>query len=281
MDTKNPGDRILPETRWVAALVIPFLVAAFVILYIFPQDTEKLFAWKINSSMTAMMLAAAYAGGIYFFARVLLASKWHQIKVGVLPVTTFASMLGIATLLHWDKFNHSHVSFFAWAGLYFTTPFIVLAVWLRNRPQDPHQNASSTLTPMTARLVIGGFGVVTLLISLFLFLVPSAMIAVWPWALTPLTARVAGAMFALPGVVGLGIALDARWDAAQVILESQGFSIVLILIAVGRARAEFDWTKPASWLFAGGLTFMLVVIAAFYAAMQARASRPAGLRQTT
>ena len=72
MPTANRTDRILPETRWVAALVIPFLVAAFVILYIFPQETARLFAWKLQPPMSAMMLTAAYAGGIYFFTGVLL-----------------------------------------------------------------------------------------------------------------------------------------------------------------------------------------------------------------
>ncbi len=34
----SPGlahdDRILPETRWLAAVIIPFLIAAFIILYL-------------------------------------------------------------------------------------------------------------------------------------------------------------------------------------------------------------------------------------------------------
>ena len=67
MKTKRLDNQILPETRWVAALVIPFLVVAFLILFIFPNETELLFAWKIQPSMSAMMLGSAYAGGIYFF----------------------------------------------------------------------------------------------------------------------------------------------------------------------------------------------------------------------
>jgi hypothetical protein len=63
-------DRILPETRWLAVLIIPFLVAAFILLYFWPNETDKLFAWTIKPTMTPMMLAAAYLGGIYFFARV-------------------------------------------------------------------------------------------------------------------------------------------------------------------------------------------------------------------
>jgi hypothetical protein len=264
-------DRIFPPTRWVAILVIPFLVVAFVILYLFPLQTERLFAWKLQPAMSAMMLGAAYAGGIYFFTGVLLLKQWHQIKTGFLPVTAFASLLGIATILHWGRFNHAHVSFFAWAGLYFTTPFIVLGVWLHNRPQDPgFLQRQDVAIPYPARLLVGAFGLITLVIGLFLFLQPALMVKLWPWTLTQLTARVMGAMFALPGVVGLGVAMDARWSAAQLILQSQSFSILLILLASFVARSDFDWAKPASWLFVGGLAAMLVSIQALYLFMESR-----------
>jgi len=254
-------NRILSETRWVAGLVIPFLVVAFIILFIFPDQTGMLFAWKIQPSMSAMMLGSAYAGGIYFFTGVLRSRQWHKVKVGFLPVIAFASLLGIATILHWDKFNHSHVSFFAWAGLYFTTPFIVSFVWLRNRKQDAgNSGEQDTIIPYTWRLIMGAFGSITLVISLFLFLQPGMLISLWPWTLTPLTARVMGAMFALPGLVGLGIALDKRWDAAILILQSQGFSILLILIASILSSQDYDWAYGGSWLFVGGLGLMLVSI---------------------
>lgn len=254
-------NRILSETRWVAGLVIPFLVVAFIILFIFPDQTGMLFAWKIQPSMSAMMLGSAYAGGIYFFTGVLRSRQWHKVKVGFLPVIAFASLLGIATILHWDKFNHSHVSFFAWAGLYFTTPFIVSFVWLRNRKQDAgNSGEQDTIIPYTWRLIMGAFGSITLVISLFLFLQPGMLISLWPWTLTPLTARVMGAMFALPGLVGLGIALDKRWDAAILILQSQGFSILLILIASILSSQDYDWAYGGSWLFVSGLGLMLVSI---------------------
>jgi hypothetical protein len=271
MVESNRMDRILPESRWVAILVIPFLVAAFVILYLLPSQTERLFAWKIQPAMSAMMLGAAYAGGIYFFTGVLLSKQWHRIKTGFLPVTAFASLLGIATILHWGRFNHAHISFFAWAGLYFTTPFIVLAVWLRNRTQDSGYIDRQEITlPFPARLLIGAFGAITLSIGLFLFIAPAIMVKLWPWTLTLLTARVMGAMFALPGIVGLGVAADERWSAARLILQSQSFSILLILLASVVAYRDFDWSKPASWLFTGGLAAMLLSILTLYLFMQVK-----------
>ena len=261
MRIKYIDNQILLETRWVAALVIPFLVVAFVILFVFPHKTELLFAWKIQPAMSAMMLGAAYAGGIYFFTGVLRSKEWHKVKVGFLPVTTFASLLGIATILHWDKFNHSHISFLAWAGLYFTTPFIVIFIWLRNRNQDTgNLSDKDTIIPYSARLIMGTFGAITLIISFFLFLQPSMIISLWPWTLTPLTARVMGAMFSLPGIVGLGIAFDKRWSAAILILQSQGFSILLILLASILSLQDYDWENWSSWIFVGSLGLMLMSI---------------------
>lgn len=275
MEDIKKSDQIFPETRWVAGLVIPFLVAAFGILFILPSKTELLFAWKIQPSMSAMMLGAAYAGGIYFFASVLHSKHWHKVKVGFLPVTAFASLLGIATILHWDRFTHGHISFVAWAGLYFTAPFIVSVVWLRNRGQDTGKPDPEfdVVISSPARLLMGIFGVVTLGLSVYLFAQPSVMIALWPWDLTPLTARVMGAMFSLPALVGLGIAVDTRWSVANIILRSQGFSILLILIAIVFARQDFDWGNPSSWLFAGGLGGMLISIVVLIVIMQQQQSQ--------
>jgi len=267
-------DRVLRGTRWLAVFVIPFLVVASVMLFFWPQDTGRLFAWPIKPFMTAMMLAAAYMGGIYFFSAVVLASRWHTIKTGFLPVFTFASLLGIATLLHWDRFTHGHVSFYAWAGLYFIAPFLVLAAWLLNRRTDPIVLATGDVEiPSLLRWLVGVVGVITVIIALLLFIRPDLMLAVWPWKLTPLTARVAGAMFALPGIVGLGIAADRRWSAARIILQAQAFSILVILIAAARAWGDFDLSSPASYLFVGGLAGLLVGIAVLYISMETRLKR--------
>ena len=120
---------------------------------------------------------------------------------------------------------------------------------------------------------MGLVGLITVAISVLLFLQPDAMINVWPWKLTPLTARVVGAMFALPGLVGLGIAFDRRWSAARVILEAQAVSIFLIIIAAIRAWGEFDLSSVGTALFAGGMGALFVVIVALYFGMEAKRKR--------
>jgi hypothetical protein len=262
-------DRILPETRWVSAIIVPFLVAAFTILYLFPDHTKELFAWGIQPRMSAMMLGAAYIGGAYFFVRAAAFARWHWVKVGFLPVTTFATLMGIATILHWDRFNHSHISFFAWAALYFTTPFIVFLLWLRNRSTDPGPDTfPDRRVPRLVRLVIGIVGGLTLLTSIFLFLQPGFMISTWPWQLTPLTARVMGALFALTGVGELTIALDVRWSAVRIALQSQMIGIAMISLAIVFSWNNFNQANPLTWIFLASILFLLVVSPLLYIWME-------------
>lgn len=269
-------DHIHRATKWLAVIVIPFLLAAFYILFLRPTETGALFAWRIAPTMTAMMLASAYIGGVYYFAGVILARRWHHVQVGLLPVTCFALMLGVATILHWDRFNQGHISFIAWTALYWTTPFLVIGTWLRNRRTDPGTpDSDDVIIPAAWRWAMGAVGALTFAVSLLLFIVPTLMISVWPWQLTPLTARVAGAMFALPGLVGLGIALDSRWSNARLILQTQAFSILFILISAARAWSEFNPARPGTYLFTGGLAGLLLGIAAFYASMESRRGRGA------
>ncbi len=264
------NDRILPETRWVSAIIVPFLVAAFAILYLFPDHTQALFAWGIRPRMSAMMLGAAYIGGAYFFVRAATNARWHWVMVGFLPVTTFATLLGIATILHWDRFNHGYISFFAWVGLYFTTPFIVLLLWLRNRSTDPGPTSHDRRVPRLVRLVIGIVGGLTLITSIFLFLQPGFMIGTWPWQLTPLTARVLGALFALTGVGELAIALDIRWSAVRIALQSQMIGIALIGLAIVFSWSNFNQAKPLTWIFLASILFLLIASPLLYIWMETR-----------
>jgi hypothetical protein len=258
-------DRILPLTRWLAWLIVPVLALGFVLLYLWPDNTEEMFAWTIRPRMTPLLMGAGYLGGAYFFLRSALASKWHHIAVGFLPVATFSSLMTVATLLHWPNFNHTHPAFFVWAILYATTPFLVFDAWWQNRKRDTGRpDPGDAVLPGGARWIMGIFGAAILLTGILLFVFPSLMIGVWPWTLSPLTARVGGGWFALPGVLWLGIARDGRWQAARIGLESQALSLVLILWGVVRAWSDFDQSNLLTWVFVGVMVLLLLIIVVVY-----------------
>jgi hypothetical protein len=265
---EGQDDRVLRETRLLSILIVPFLVLGFGILYLLPGHTRELFAWTIKPQITAMMLGAAYLGGVYFFLRAATTPSWVRVQAGFLPVAVFATLLGLTTILHWDRFNHAHIAFITWTALYFTTPFLVAAVWLRNRSRDPHTVREVDLPrPRAVGTVMIAVGVAVLACAAFLFLRTDVAIQVWPWSLTPLTARVVASLFALAGVAQICTGLDRRWSASRVTLQSQLLSLAAIELATVLSWADFRPASSLRWAFAGGLLVLLLAIGALMVTM--------------
>ncbi len=269
------SDRVLLSTRVLAAAIIPFLVLAFLVLVPWPTDTRRLFAWEIKPTMSPMVLGSVYLGGAYFFLRVVRATRWHTVAGGFVPVTAFAMLMGITTLLHWQRFLHGNVAFWLWVALYFSTPFLVFAVFIRNqREYDSTADSSGRIASAAAGALVLA-GAASLAMCLFLYLFPARGVAVWPWHLTPLTARMLGAIFAL-GAAGVGAWWERRWNAIRILLQVAGFMLVLILIAAARAHSQFDTSNALTWLFLAGFVLATVALVGLYVRMEAQSSSGVG-----
>lgn len=262
-------DRVLAYTRVLSVVIVPFLLVAFVVLYLFPGNTQQLFAWTINPTMTPMMLASAYLGGAYFFIRVLREPRWNVMKTGFLSVALFASLLGVATIIHWDRFSHQHVAFWLWAGLYFVTPFLVIGCWLANRRYAAPPAVDERRLGSVAGWLIALIGLLALVQGIVMILAPTQVISIWPWTLTPLTARVVGAIFCL-GSAGLAVLVDPRWTTVKLMLQVEALMVALMLIGAVRARAEFDTGRPITWLMLAGFLAILLGSAYLWFTMEIR-----------
>lgn len=236
----KPSDRIYPLTRIVAAIVVPVLLLAFVILYVFPDQSGKHFAWAIKPHMMTMFIGAGYLGGAYLFFHTAWGRPWHHVAPGFLPVTAFTLSMLLATLLHWDRFDIRHFPFQLWLILYVVTPVLVPYLWLRNRREDDGAvREGDAVVPPAARRAMTFSGAVIALFALLGLVFPSVLMDLWVWTLTPLTARVLGGWFALLAVGGLTIGRESRWSAWKIGLASIGSWHVLILLAAILNPADF------------------------------------------
>lgn len=257
-----PDDRLLAPTRWTATAIVPVLVAAFVILYLFPGLTEALWGWTVEPTMTAMTMGAGYLAGAWFFARVVGARSWHRVGVGFLGTTVFTTLLLLATLLHWDRFNHGHVSFWAWLALYVATPVLLPWLWVRNRRTDPGTCEPGDLVPRWLRLTGGTAGCLQLAFALVLFVSPETVSGRWPWTLSPLTARTLSAFVAFPAVTWLCLLFERRWSAFEIPFGTATIGLALVALAAVRAAGEFDGSRPEVWAYRGVLVAALVGLVA-------------------
>ncbi len=255
------ADQIQPLTKIVAAIIIPFLVAAFVILYFFPGESGRRFAWEIKPAMTAVWMGAGYLGGAYFFLRVLLDKQWHRVSAGFWAVTAFTWMMLLATVMHWSRFDLNHLPFQIWLVLYVVTPFLVPFVWWRNQAAvTPVTDASDLLVPAIARGGMGLVGVLMLASCLICYIAPDVAISFWPWTLTPLTARIMGGWFALMGVGGLVMMRRKYWSGWRYEVESIIF-VWHALVLLGAFVHAADFKPGTAWFFVAEASAILGLLA--------------------
>lgn len=271
MGTAIRDGHVLPITRWVARFIIPFLAAAFLVLYGLPDQPTTYFAWTITPEMTPIIMGAGYGAGVYFFYRVATVDEWHTVAPVFLGIATFTWLMAIATVLHWENFNHSHFTFALWVFLYALTPVLIPAIWALNRRTDPGEPTGvEPRLPRAVRMLGGIFGVVLTVSALALFAAPELMIGVWPWTVSPFTARILAGWFALFGVVNGVVALDSRWSAARILVQSQLLGFTLVLIGVARVWTNFDPSNGLTWGVVGGMVLYLIAILLLYIGMETR-----------
>lgn len=237
--TRQGEDGLLLATRLLAAVIIPVLVAAFTILFGFPGSTRRLWAWTIRPGLASLVMGGAYLAGAWFFARGLYVGRWHRVAVGWLAVIPFTTLLGIATFIHWDKFNHHHVSFWAWLILYTATPIALPVLWLRNQKAAGVPTAVPGLPlAMPLRVLMSCCGGALMAAALIIFIRPSTAISRWPWMLTPLTARTLASFATFLAVVWLAFGFTAQWNRLAIPFEATTLGLVIVAAAVIRGRHD-------------------------------------------
>ena len=281
--TDDCDGRILRSTHWASLVVVAILVPATVILWGMPHRTAEAWAWTIRPELTPIFLGAGYGAGAYFFLRTFMSRQYHPSAAGIFGAAFFAALMLIATVIHWDRFNHGHAPlvgamvFYGWVGVYAVSPFVVLALWWRNRRTDPGTPApGEAIVPAPVRRTAQVVGAGALAAAAVFFLAPERAIDVWPWDLTPLTARVLGSFTAQVGVGALLLSLDRRWSAWKLIVQTFLVATALLLVGAIRAWEDFHTGNVMTYLYVGGLVAGDIALLLLYRSMSRQeAARPA------
>ena len=274
-------DRLLPATRWAALVVFVILVPAVIVLWGMPGEAADRWAWTIMPDLTPIFLGAGYGAGAFFFWRTFRATRWHPSSAGVLGASVFAGLMLVATLIHWDRFNHGDAPFLAafafwgWTIVYIVSPPVVFAVWWRNRATDPREPApGEPLLSPAVLLAARAFAVGALVAAALCYLSPTTAIDIWPWKLTPLTARVLASFTAQVGVGALVLSLDRRWSAWRLIVQTFFVATAFLLVGAARAWEDFDHDGVMTYAYIGSLVAADAALLVLYVSMEGRAVVP-------
>ena len=185
-----------PLTPQLRALLAGFaglaLIAGF-LLFPLAAETDRFFSWTIQPPLTAAFLGAAYWAAFVLLGWSAGRPTWEEVVPTLVPVAVIAVGLLAATLIHLDKFDLDSLFGWFWLVVYCIVP-VALAFMVRRQLAVPPQPGGPAATPAPAVLrlalllqaiVMGGIGIV-------LWASPSSADTIWPWLLTPLTARAVG-----------------------------------------------------------------------------------------
>lgn len=250
----------------VLLLVFAVLTAlATVALYVLADRTEQTFAWTIQPPLTAAFLGAGYAAGCVLVVLSLRDPLWAHSRVPVLTILLFVVLTLVATLMHLDKMHFStegaglvaEGAGWFWMAVYVVVPVAMLGVlWSQERAHgdDPEPRHP---VPGGLRLALAVESAALLAVGMPLFASPATAASIWPWTLTPFTARVVAAWLL---AFGLAAALAAlAGDLARLRTATVAYTVfgVLVAGAVLRYPGTVAWDRPVAWLFA--VTVVVVV----------------------
>ena len=230
-------------------------------LFVLADTTEKTFAWTIQPPLTAAFLGAGYAAGLVLVVLSMRASRWADIRVPVLTIFVYVVLTLVCTLLHLDKLHFgdnfstlaplSKGAAWFWLGVYAVLPvamLVLLVVQERTPGEDPPARHP---VPPVLRAALGVESVVLLVVGVALYVDPTTAATLWPWALTPLTARVTAAWLLAFGLATMLAAFAGDLHRLRTATIAYTLFGVLVLAAVLRFPATVAWERPVAWLFLG------------------------------
>lgn len=243
------------EMRWLLMAFAVLTVLGFGALFVLAGQSARFFAWTIDPPITAAFMGAGYGAG---FVLVLLALRiriWAHARVSVITVLVFTLLTLVATLLHLDRFHFAdpiptaRFAAWFWAFVYVAIPLAMLVVipgQERLRGLDP---AKRLPLPGWLAAVLAVQGTILLVTGVGLFLFPATREALWPWPLTPLTARAVASWLIAFGLAAWLAIRERDLERLQVAAVAYVVFGVLEVAVLVRYADVVQWAEPSAAVY--------------------------------
>jgi hypothetical protein len=246
------------ELRLVLVLFAGLAFIAGILLFVLSAHTDDWFSWTIKPPLTAAFLGASYWAACVLLGWSASRREWRAARPAMLPVLTIAILLLIATLIHVERFHTDTIFGWFWITVYvLVPPLLCIMLWRQLQVAGPPPRDALPLARWL-RLALSLEGLVLAGVGIALYVSPASADSLWPWTLTPLTARAVGAF-----LVGFGAAaLQAAWENDLKRLAGSAYAYALLglleLVAILRYPDELDGSGARGVLY---VAFAAIVLA--------------------
>jgi hypothetical protein len=256
---------VTPQIRtffWGVGTV--FAGIAGLLLFLFPERSDSLFAWTIVRGDTAAFIGAC----LLCIALVSLLCRgnasWAAVRVCFVGVLVFVTTMTVTTLLHLDQINFGSdepvalVMAWAWTLVYLAAPVASIVLLLRQLREPGTDEAPTTPIVPGLRYLYLAQGALLAIVAVVLFVSPGTADSLWPWPLTPLPARAIASFLLGIGIMLLGIG----WENAAERLEPPGAACWWLAVLIGMAVTRFNDSVDVGTV--PGLVFALTVVSLLF-----------------
>jgi hypothetical protein len=226
-------------------------------LFVFPAETETLFAWTIEPPLTAAFLGASYWASTTLAAACARERDWVRARAFAAPYLIAGVVLLVVTFVHIDRFHMDAVTGWAWLVLYAIFPPAVVLLLLRQVAVPGDEPPRDAPMPRALVLAHGVFGGALAVLGAALVIAPTTADALWPWPLTPLTGRAIGTFVLAQGVLALAVCREHDWGRVRPAMLQQLVVGALQLGALARFSGTFDWDAAGAWIYLGAVLAVL------------------------
>ncbi len=264
-----PREPVHAPVRALLGAFCLLTAAAVVSLVVLAGDTERTFAWTIEPPVTAAFLGSGYAAGLVLSALSLRSDDWWAVRVPFATVLAFTWLTAVATFVHLDRMHVvapgagsvARPAAWLWLAVYVVVPPAMAVLWPR-QPHPPRARRRGEAgravagtrrevpAPRWLTAVLAAQGAVLAVVGGALYVAPSTAAALWPWPLTPLTARVVAAWLLAFAVAAVMCVRDG--DLARLRIATVAYAAFGLLQAMTAVRfaADVDWGtgRAVAWL---------------------------------
>jgi hypothetical protein len=275
MTSQGRSDRLLLPTKVLLGLFAALTALAVGALFLRSDGTAESFAWTIEPAATAAFLGAGYASGTVLVVLSWLGGSWARTRIPLVTILVFTALTLVATLVHLDRFHLvadlvlPRFAAWFWLAVYVVVPvgMAVVLVLQQRRALPPGRRRP---LPVWLVVLLAVEGLVLLAVGLALYLAPATAEVLWPWTLTPLTARAVGSWLVAYGVAAALLLRAGDLDLLRVPAVAYAVLGVLQLVVVGRFADVVRWGSASALVLVVMATAVAATGAAAFVAAEAR-----------
>jgi hypothetical protein len=263
---------VSPAERLYFAAVAVLALWVGVWGYFAPTQVQKALPFHVPP-LHARFLGSVYLSGVVIAMGGILARRWYQVRDVPIMTAIWTGGLGLISLLHLDAFPSDRAQTWIWFAAYIVYPLI--AVWLAWRHRSERGDGGGPFPPWARRYLMVQ-GVILVVVSVVLLLLPSVMVDIWPWSIDRMLAQMYSAPLLSYGVGSLLMGRRRTWQEIRTPVVGMFAFATLALVASVIHRGLFSASDVEDVVWFGVLAAIsLGLVTLLIGALAAGRAQPA------